>query len=81
MMACDGSSKPEFVQVQVARCHKISSLESPKIFSKFLRSTTIRALEVALTGGLLSKNGQYGRPMLGCPSLPRGQSSTNPIIS
>ena len=33
MMACDGSSKPdsEFVQVQVARCHKISSLESPKI--------------------------------------------------
>ena len=35
MMACDGSSKPdsEFVQDQVARCHKISSLESPKIFS------------------------------------------------
>ena len=39
MMACDGSSKPdsEFVQVQVARCHKISSLESPKIFSCGLR--------------------------------------------
>jgi hypothetical protein len=39
MMACDGSSKPdsEFVQVQVARCNKISSLESPKIFSCGLR--------------------------------------------
>ena len=39
MMACDGSSKPdsEFFQVQVARCHKISSLESPKIFSCGLR--------------------------------------------
>jgi hypothetical protein len=45
----------------------------------FLRSTTIRALEDALR--LLSKNGQYGRPMLGCPSLPLGQNSTNPIIS
>jgi hypothetical protein len=36
MMACDGSSKPEFVQVQVARCHKISSLESPKITGSHL---------------------------------------------
>jgi HJR/Mrr/RecB family endonuclease len=81
MMACDGSSKPdsEFVQVQVARCNKISSLESPKIFSCGLRLYDY-------TGpGRRSQAAKQKRPVRSpnarLSESPSRRTSKNPIIS